>query len=228
MRFGRLPHILENLAAAPVHTFGAKLAPAVLDRHAVKFTPGLYNNDIYSDCTVVSVANMILARSTLNGFTTYIDPTKVLQFFADMAGNPSDLLAVNGLVYLDVMNRVATHGFDTGHDVFYSFSGTVGITRLELASAMDQFGGVGLGVVLRTRDMIDIGQDVKDATSDDGAVEGGHAAFGWDYTGLHDDDVVRIGTWGLWQKVTWRWIEARIEEAHGAKWPQLQAAPLST
>ena len=73
MRYGRLPFVPADLAAAPVHTFGAGLAPTVLDRRSVKFTPGLYKNDIYSDCTVVSVANMILARAALNGFQAYID-----------------------------------------------------------------------------------------------------------------------------------------------------------
>ena len=53
---------------------------------------------------------------------------------------------------------------------------------------------------------------------------GGHCPIIWDYTGTADTDLVRLGTWGYWQKATWRWIRQRTQEAHAIAWRQLDAA----
>jgi hypothetical protein len=232
VRLGRLPANPAALARQPEHKLGAMPVPMVLDRRSVSFTPGLYHNDTIGDCTVVSIANMIGACAALNGYQAYIDGDKVLQFFADAAGNPPDLAAVDGLVYLDVVNRQAQIGFDTGHDRIFGLPGTVGLTRMELAAGMNELGAIGIGVLLKAKDMATVQQNMAssaplplDAGMDDGAVIGGHAEILWDYTGLLDDDLVRTGTWGYWQTVTWRWVSARIEEAHGLRFPQLAAAP---
>jgi len=225
MRFGKLRPDPKALAAARTHTFGAQLAPKVLDRRSVNFTPGLYKNDVLSDCTCVSVANMINAKSALEYFQTYIEPQKVVDFFADAAGNPADLTAVDGLVYLDVMNRTSEVGFDTGHDKLYSIPGTVNLDRNSLAVATSHLGSVGIGITLTQADMQNTSPDsVLDTLLPTGDPVGGHAVITWDYLGLNDIDLVRIGTWGYWQHVTWRWIDARIDEAHAATWPQLKAA----
>jgi hypothetical protein len=224
MRLGKLAPIKDHLLAAPIHTFGASIAPAVLDRSTISFTPGLYNNDTLTDCTVVSIANMIGARAALNGYQAYIDPEKVIEFFAAAAGHPADLTTVEGLNYLDVINRQASLGFDTGHDRLFGIPGTIGLSRNDIALAMVRFGSVGLGVQLRQRDETEFGNGLWDTSTQDGSTIGGHAVIAWDYTGLKDTDLVRIGTWGKWQYATWRWIEARRDEVHGTRWPQLEAA----
>lgn len=226
-RLGRLPHDAAALAQASAHRFGAVPPPAALDRSAVPFTPLLGQNDLYTNCTVVSIENMIEAQSALRGFTTYIDPVKALAFFADCAGNPPDLTTVDGLVYLDVMNRVASVGFDTGHDVLMGIPGTVGTDRTSIASAMATLGGVGLGVMLREADEEDwaAGRSIDaKPDADRGAVVGGHALFGWDYLGLGDDEPLRAVWWGKLVNTSWRWLQQAIDEAHAARWPQLVVA----
>jgi hypothetical protein len=231
MRLGRKPHDPAAVAAAPRHKFGAVPPPAVLDRSAVEFVPVLGQNDRYTNCTVVSVWNMIEAQSALNGFgQTYMDPAKALSFFADCAGNPADLTTVDGLVYLDVMNRVASVGLDTGHDRLFGIPGTVGTGRSEIAVAMAQLGGVGLGVILREADEEDwaAGRMIDARPGEDrGAITGGHALFGWDYLGLGDDEPMRAVWWGKLMPMTWRWLRQALDEVHGARWPQLGAAPVS-
>jgi hypothetical protein len=221
MRLGRLPHNAEALAAAPAHVFGASVPPPMMDRSAVPFAPGLDGNDEFSDCTCVSLANMIRARAALNGFQAYVDPAQVVDFFAACAGNPPDLAAVDGLIYLDVVNRQATTGFATGHDTLFGIPGTVGIDRTSIAVAMDRLGSVGLGVTLHQRDMLAFQSgavwDTEDAAGD---VVGGHAVVAWDYTGLGDTDTVRIATWGVLISARWRWVEASIDEAHALAYPQ--------
>jgi hypothetical protein len=89
---------------------------------------------------------------------------------------------------------------------------------------MAQFGAGYWGVTLRERDMErDVLWDVADGR-DDGAVVGGHCLISWDYTGLADDALVRLGTWGDWQMATWEWVRARLDEAHGLVWRQLVRA----
>lgn len=56
------------------------------------------------------------------------------------------------------------------------------------------------------------------------AVVGGHATISLDYTDLADDDTVRIATWATWKPATWRWVRARLEEAHGLIWRSLAPA----
>ena len=57
--------------------------------------------------------------------------------------------------------------------------------------------------------------DLSDAM---GAVAGGHCIVAWDYGGLRDTDTVRVATWGQWQRVTWRWLLAALDEAWGLAW----------
>ena len=98
--------------------------------------------------------------------------------------------------------------------------------RSSLALAMARLGPVYLGVTLYERDM-----DTKPGSvwnveygRDDGAMAGGHALFAWSYTGLDVTDVVYVGTWGYWQPATWAWFNARLDEAHGLVWRQLERA----
>jgi hypothetical protein len=79
---------------------------------------------------------------------------------------------------------------------------------------------------LRERDMETFGSGIWDVRGgrDDGPVVGGHCVVGWDYTGLGDDDTVRIGTWGDWQPASWAWVAARLDEAHGLVYRQLARA----
>jgi hypothetical protein len=168
---------------------------------------------------------MINAKSALEGFQTYIEPQKVVDFFAAAAGNPPDLTTVDGLIYLDVMNRTSELGFDTGHDKLYSIPGTVNLDRNSLAVGTANLGSVGIGITLTQTDMQNTSPaSVLDTLLPAGDPVGGHAVITWDYLGMNDTDLVRIGTWGYWQHVTWRWIEARIDEAHAATWPQLTAS----
>lgn len=183
------------------------------------FQPGLDGNDVYGDCTVVSLANMIRARAALNGFQAYVDPQKVIDWFAAASGDPPDLAAVGGLDYLGVVNRQAALGFDTGHDLLFGVPGVVDTARTSLAAAMVRFGSVGIGVTLHESDIAAFQAGTTwDVTS--GAVVGGHAVVGWDY----DADTVRFATWGTIARVSWNWLAAAIDEAHALDYPQEKGA----
>ena len=228
MRFGRLAHDPVALASVPAHRFGAVPPPAKLDRSGIDFTPGLYRNDALPDCTAVALANAARATAALNGYQLVVDPTTVPAFYAACVGvsdTDAAMSATDGAVALDVLARQARDGFDIGPQRLYGQSAAVDVgARSDLAGGIARYVGY-WGVVLHDRDMQTVG-DVWDAGPSDGPVVGGHMVMAWDYTGLSDGDTVRIGTWGAWQRATWAWVRARLDEAYGVAWPQLAAAPV--
>jgi hypothetical protein len=98
--------------------------------------------------------------------------------------------------------------------------------RATFASTLARIGPVYLGVNLAfadldtsvTWDTATPGDQTPGSYSDTG---GGHCLFAWDYTGLGATDIVRLGTWGLWQPCTWRWLASRCDEAHVLIWRHL-------
>lgn len=225
MRLGRLPHDPLALAHTLAHRFGTEPAPAVLDRGALGFAPELYENDTLPDCTAVALANAARAVAALNGYELVVDPASVPAFYAGCIGNPPNLAATDGAVMLDVLGIQASRGFDIGNQCLNGLFGTFDVrSRSVLALGIARFGVGYWGVTLRERDM-ERGPvwDVQ-AGRDDGNIVGGHAVIAWDYSGLTDDGLVRLGTWGSWQPATWGWVAARLDEAHGTVWRQLERA----
>lgn len=230
MRFGRLPHNLAALARFPAHRFGAVMPPPRIDRSAVSFAPGLYRNDILPDCTAVALVNAASATAALVGFTLSVRADLVPAFYAGCVGCPptdAAMEATDGAVALDVLRRMGRVGYEIGQAVplFGQAAVIEPASRAELASGIQRWTGY-WGITLRDRDMQTVGTRWDTNGGDDGPIAGGHMVIAWDYTGLADDDTVRIGTWGAWQPATWRWVHARIEEAYGVAWPQLNAAPI--
>lgn len=229
MRLGRLPHDPAAIAAAPAHRFGVSIPPAVLDRSAVPFTSELYDNDTLPDCTAVGLANAARAVAALNGFGLVVESDLVPPFYAGCVGcaatHPA-MAATDGAVILDVLTRQAALGFDVGPQSLVGLHGTVALNRPALALSIAQLGVGYWGVTLHERDMEVYGQAPWDVQPgrDDGAAVGGHCVIVFDYTGLGDQDTVRLGTWGMWQPATWAWVAARLDEAHGLVWRQLARA----
>ena len=232
MRFGRLAHDPVALASVPAHRFGTVPPPPALDRRSVDFEPGLFQNDTLPDCTAVALANVARATAALNGYQLAVDPSAVPAFYAACVGVPDTEAAMaltDGAVALDVLARQARDGFDVGPQRLYGQSAAIDVaSRSDLASGIARFVGY-WGITLRERDMQTVGGrwDVVPGR-DDGPVVGGHMIMAWDYFGLADSDVLRVGTWGVLQQATWAFVHARIEEAYGVAWPQLVAAPLNT
>ena len=100
--------------------------------------------------------------------------------------------------------------------------------RAMLARSMASCGTIYLGINLAMADQTFGPTTVwdTDAPAESGDPTpgswGGHCVFAWDYSGLTDADVVRLGTWGGWQRATWRWLRSRADEAHVLIWRDLQ------
>lgn len=218
MRRGYLPSDPDWLAAAPRHTFGAVPPPSSLDRSSVDIVPNMYDNDNYGDCTCVSYANLARCVSKLNGVDLIVDPGAPLKAYAGVLGNPPDLIATQGAMPMDVLTWQGANGFDIGPQKLVALQGLIAPNRIAMANAINRFGGLWFGMMLHARD--EATTDTWTTVGDRGDVTGGHMMNAWDYTGLTDDDTVRVGTWARWQRVTWSWLEEAME-AHGLVWRQL-------
>jgi hypothetical protein len=224
MKLGRLPPNPATLAALPslaTHRMSAFVPERVLDRSSTAFTPALCGNDILPVCTAVGLRNHAAGVAAICGFTLAADDAMVPAFYAGCVGcdlTMPAMEATDGAVISDVLARQAAHGFDLGEQVLLAARyATLPLTRTALANAMCRLGGAYLGIVLHDRDMQTVGQTWDIGLRGSSPV-GGHCVVGWDYTGLGDADTVRLMTWGAWQPATWRWLEARVEEAWGLAW----------
>jgi hypothetical protein len=226
MKLGRILHDPALVSALPQHKFGASPPPPVLDRASVDYTPMLYHNDDYPDCTAVGYVNGARAVAALNGYQLVVNDNAALQFYSHVVGDPPDLAITGGALVTDVLAYQDAHGVDIGPQSLVARYGRVDTGSVtDLAHGMARLGFGYWGVSLRDRDMQSVGKlwDIE-AGRNDGSVVGGHILLGWDYAGLALTDTVRLATWGRWQPATWGWVIARLDEAYGMTWRQLVRA----
>jgi hypothetical protein len=234
MRFGRLPHDVAAVAAAPSivsHTFAVMAPPPTLLRAYVTYQPQMRQNDTLPDCTVAGLINAALAISALNtGAPLAIADDVEIPFYAAVAGCAPTVAAVaatDGLQVLDVMRRQGVYGFDIGQDapLTADFASIPVNDRAALANGMALLGCGYWGIDVYERDMqTPPDQPWDDDGTDPGQLVGGHLICAWSYTGLGDTDTGMVATWGRLQPFTWRWAQARLREAYGLFWRQLQRA----
>ena len=230
-RLGRAPHDPLRVASIQPHVMAAVMVPEALDRSAIPFQPGAYQNDQgLPDCTAAAMANCARAFSWTKAATDIVvDPDKVTAFYAKCAGVPHTfeaMAATDGAIMLEVMLRAEREGVDVGQQVplVPTFTRCSNLKRLDLANAAVVYGASSIGVNLSISDQ---NMQIWDTDTPIGAGDptpgtwGGHNTFIWDWEGLRDQSLVRIGTWGNWKQATWRWVESRIDEAYALHWSQL-------
>lgn len=228
---GCLPHDPEAISRAPQLglAMASRPAPPRLDRSGVEFVPHLDRNDTIGCCTAVAVANCARAAAAMRGFGIAISTTDVLGFYSQSTGWDGTPATDHGGVIAKVLLNQAQHGFKTaaGQTDLVAAWGTWDPEDLNLMRvAMAEGGAVDLGVALSVSDQITGIWDTNTPSSAGDPHPGSwglHSLMGFDYTGTADTDLVRLGTWGMWQWATWRWVRQRTREAHLLAWRQLGA-----
>lgn len=199
-------------------------APAVLNRDHINPNAKMYANDKIGDCSAAGIANLMSAIMALNGMGVHISTQDVINFYSLSTGyNPENPLTDEGGVLSEVLAVALSKGFLAGDYSYYPLWGSLDPSdRNAMGNVMNMMGAVYCGFGLAEADEYTVG-GVWDTTTpgkQDSWSWGGHCAIIWSYTGLADTDIVEIITWGSLQKATWRWVRARIFEAHALAFRQ--------
>jgi hypothetical protein len=208
-RFGRLPAHPEEthprLHLAP-HLRAVTPPPSVDWYSRVENWP-MFLNDQLGCCTEAMVGHCIENASEYGPDLVLIRDGDVLTAYERVSGyNPADPSTDQGAVLQDVYGDWRKTGVGGHKNLVFA---QVNHGRdTELMTAVDEFGAVGLGIVV-TQDMMDDFDAGKPWDRAVGEQLGGHAVpvVGYDPSYLY------IVTWGRLQRMTWRCLDTVTEEA---------------
>lgn len=237
MKLGRMPHDPAQIARMPqldrhpiLNATAVPTYPVALDRSRfAAFRPALDGNDRIGDCTAVGYANGARAAAALGGFGIDIQQAQTVGLYIRSCGydpyavpvdgeNPTD----RGGVLADVLAYQAQHGFDATNQMLVGDFATVDPANLSAVRATcARVGMLYCGVELAAADQNPEG-DIWDTAGEAGDPTpgswGGHCLGIWDWSGCGDTDLVRLVTWGMFQRATWRWVKSRLVECHALMW----------
>lgn len=213
--------------------FGAALDSQdtpVIDRRSVRPLIGMYGNDRLSNCSSVAIANGINGiASLLWGTNAHLKPiittSNVVYFYSQSTGyDPSNPLSDKGADADKVATFAARQGYPTHGTYLFPAVGEIDHTSLQaLRDGVNAFGVLNLGVGLSINDTTNEIWDTGVTPNDRIGSYGWHLLNLWSWSGIKDDDLVEVLTFGRVQKVTWRWIRERTILAYGHAYHQLIA-----
>ncbi|CAN5950502.1 unnamed protein product [Sphagnum jensenii] len=191
------------------------------------FLPEMNDNNIYSNCVIVSLANSRRLQSWRNNNTDWVTKKEVIvNTFASFAGienTPTALSACPGLGMLEVVEKAKVNGIDFGNQTVEVPSvGELAVTdRISMSRAV-YFGGWWGGIELTEADteafetFLPTGANLSGFPS--GITVERHAIILSDINGLCDNDLVTIATWDRFISVTWEWLTSRLDMAYFLEW----------
>lgn len=175
----------------------------------------MYLNDQLGDCTEAMVGHIIENVSMYGeGGPVEITDDDVLAAYERVSGyNPNDPSTDQGAVLQDVYGDWRKTGVGGHKATVFAQVDEKNLTQVR--QAVDQFGAVGLGIVV-TQDMMDDFNAGLPWTRTKGARLGGHAVPVVGY----DADWLYVVTWGRLQQMRWGVFAEVCEEAWAAILPE--------
>lgn len=215
LALGRKPASAAQRAAMPQASAQRVLAPAgPLAFPQALGNIGLYANDTWGDCAIVGLANVARLVAQREGFDLGIYTGAVLGAYKRFGFAPPSVDP--GVRLSEALLWLAQEGWDYGGQAPLTAPSLVldheNLGQLRRWSALGGacYLGVKLSLVDRDRvgDVWDLGQG---GPEDVPGSWGDHCLIGpcaWDTEGCW------LGTWGTWQRATWRWLERALDEAY--------------
>lgn len=181
----------------------------------------MYANDSIGDCTVAEVGHQIGSASKYaTGNEVLFTDAQIVSMYSAVTGYvPGDESTDNGAVIQDVLTYWRKTGLG-GHKLA-AFAEVDVSNRSEVLQAVAAFGSVDLGHMVTQGDMDSFNAGTAwDTSYGNTTVVGGHSTelVGYDSTFGY------LVTWGRVQKFTWRWWNARVDEAWLAILPEWLSA----
>lgn len=201
------------------------LPPASFDNTNGITDWGQMENDHLGDCTCAALGHLIQAWTSASGPEVTVPDSAILKAYQDSCGyDPANPASDQGGIIrnvLDYFRKVGVGGYQITADA------EVNITQMRVQQAIYIFGGLDVGVELPIAAQSQTGLlwDIEnyDASGDAApGTWGGHsvAVVKYDPTG------VWCVTWGLLQKMTWRWLMYYCDEAYAAISPLYTKSPV--
>jgi hypothetical protein len=216
--FGRLPAYPEALAPRlklGAHLRDAPAPPASVDWYTNVSGWPMYLNDQLGDCTIAMVGHEIgNASAYASGATVILSEQDILAAYERVSGyNPADPNTDQGAVLQDVYGDWRKAGVG-GHRALV-FAQVDHLNHDQVKTAVQLFGAVGLGIVVRESMMEDFNAG-RPWSQWGGAELGGHAVPIVGY----DEAFVYVVTWGKVQPMSWSVYAKATDEAWAAVLPE--------
>jgi hypothetical protein len=218
---GRQPHSPQRVGAAPQHRMSAEApAPLILPRPGVLTKPSLVRNDVLPTCTIAGLLNHLRAwAQAFHGFDVGEDDQLLLNLYAAIYGcapTVEAIAATDGLVLMDVLEYVQTHGFriDSQNVVELTFT-SIDVTDMDaVRDAIDKSGGAYLGVTLYQADVVPGLTAWTGGIGNAGPAVGGHCIVPKGY----QQQTADTATWGILIPADDDWYLPRLDEAFDIRW----------
>lgn len=170
---------------------------------------GVMKNDRVGDCTIAAMGHLVMLVTAANANVVIPPDRLILDAYSAVSGYNGTDATDTGAVELDVLKYMKTTGLG-GHKL-KAFVDIDGANLDYLRWSIHWLGNAYIGVQLTQNDMdaVDRGQPwVKSV----GAPIGGHAVP----LVAYDTTSFTCVTWGQLQKISIPWLQAAMDEAHGA------------
>jgi hypothetical protein len=201
--------------------------------HTIQSFP-MFKNDAIGDCGVASYGHSVIARErSAQQDHRKVDLTDgdIVDAYSAISGyNPSTGQNDNGVYLLDAANyfrRVGVGHDENGEPHKILAYAKVNLSNVrEVKQALHICGGLYIGAGLPISAQSQVG-DVWDVVKgDDGEFGswGGHAM----YMLAYDADTFEVVTWGQRQKMTYKWLNAYVDEAYAEISPDYMRASGTT
>lgn len=189
-------------------------APAALDLSGPVTGLGMMMNDSLGDCTCAAVGHMIQVWTANASAQVILPDSEVLALYERACGYvPGDPSTDQGGMETEVLKYWRDSGIFPGHTLAGWCSVQPG-NHQEVMQCLQLFGAVYIGVALPTTAQSQVG-GVWDVVENRGPGTpgswGGHAVP----VVAYDGEGLTVITWGAYQKMTWAFWDAYVDEAHG-------------
>jgi hypothetical protein len=172
----------------------------------------MYANDQYGNCVIAARAHQTLRYEKFEQGTLIpiTDQEVIDQYFKESGG--LDM----GLILLNSLKSWRRDGWIAGgkHYDIYAFASVDWKDHEEVKHCIHLLGGVNFGMMVYAKDLEQFQNgETWELTPNSGSFKGGHGVYLYAY-GFDGEGLICM-TWGKRQKMTWRFWDARLDEAYG-------------